>query len=486
MLHLTGLTPVLSQMTGPPAEMAAARDLLTYYAKGFQRDPRYRNGIWDGQAVAMTADGRFLAGLENYLISALSNRGIQVERTGFHPNSAELGPRIRVGWNDADPGPLRPYQQEALAACHQGKRGVVWMATGTGKTEVFSRLIYELAQPTLVLVHTVDLLHQTMARLAARLQLKPDQIGQVGGGTYRWRPVTVAMIQTLASNLPELLEHIQQVKLLIVDESHHVPASTWQQVMCACPAPYRIAFSATPYTDNHRDWQNGVPRAYIRERFLLLTGATGPLLYKYAGDIAEADGAILRPHVYILTVGATRLELPPEPWVEVQRYGIVRCAERNQITAQLAAHSLRGGRHGIVSVSQIAHVDLLNKMIRGAVPGDLQRYVVNLTSDHRGQTRRDTLAEFKQSPRGILIGTSLLDEALDIPSVSMLWLAAGGKAPHRLQQRIGRGQRLGSADLMVFDYDDRHHPTLRRHALERQHYYQEQGWPVDHVGVVAA
>src|SRR5579871_5710995 len=92
------------------------------------------------------------------------------------------------------PGPGREprgYQREALAAWKKaGRRGVVVLPTGAGKTFVAVLCIRDAARGAIVVVPTIDLLHQWYSVLAA--SFPGTEIGALGGGQIDVRDVTVA------------------------------------------------------------------------------------------------------------------------------------------------------------------------------------------------------------------------------------------------------------------------------------------------------
>ena len=69
---------------------------------------------------------------------------------------------------------LRPYQEEAITAILAGKdcglqRMLIVLATGGGKTVIFSHLAHRMACRTLVLAHRDELIEQAASKLRAVL-----------------------------------------------------------------------------------------------------------------------------------------------------------------------------------------------------------------------------------------------------------------------------------------------------------------------------
>ncbi|MCI5159071.1 MAG: DEAD/DEAH box helicase, partial [Candidatus Electrothrix sp. AUS1_2] len=77
--------------------------------------------------------------------------------------------------NCAFSGELRPYQQEAVQALLGHSFGVLEAGTGSGKTVMALKIIAERGQPTVILVHSRELLEQWMERIAAFLNIRAGQ-----------------------------------------------------------------------------------------------------------------------------------------------------------------------------------------------------------------------------------------------------------------------------------------------------------------------
>jgi len=145
-----------------------------------------------------------------------------------------------------DPGrilALRPYQRDALdavwASVYEGGRGLrrpaVVLPTAAGKTVVFAHMAKEwlewldvLPGRVLVLVHTVELLEQAVAKFAA---VAPGlRVGVMTAGRWETLPrVIVATVQTLRDERRRRM--LRDVSLIVVDECHHATAATYRTIL---------------------------------------------------------------------------------------------------------------------------------------------------------------------------------------------------------------------------------------------------------------
>lgn len=85
---------------------------------------------------------------------------------------------------------LRDYQKQALDAWFlNGRRGVLVLPTGSGKTVIGVKAISLLNTPTLVVVPTLDLLDQWRSRLKEEFKV---EVGILGGGEQDIKALTVS------------------------------------------------------------------------------------------------------------------------------------------------------------------------------------------------------------------------------------------------------------------------------------------------------
>lgn len=101
-------------------------------------------------------------------------------------------------------GKLRDSQAQAVQGVLSRDFGVLESGTGSGKTVMALAVIAERQQPTLILVHNKELLHQWRERIKAFLAL--DKVGQIGDGKAEVRPVTVGIVNSVRKRLDSLPE----------------------------------------------------------------------------------------------------------------------------------------------------------------------------------------------------------------------------------------------------------------------------------------
>ncbi|MBV9386641.1 MAG: DEAD/DEAH box helicase family protein, partial [Chroococcidiopsidaceae cyanobacterium CP_BM_ER_R8_30] len=168
------------------------------------------------------------------LMEALQAEGTTLvdEAKGFEP--LELVPSLEM-----EP---YPHQSEALTSWKQaGRRGVVVLPTAAGKTYLAQLAMQATPRSTLIVVPTLDLMHQWYAHLKAAF---PDiAVGLLGGGSRDRTPVLVATYDSAAIQAEALGN---RYALLVFDECHHLPTEFNRVIAEYALAPYRLGLSATP------------------------------------------------------------------------------------------------------------------------------------------------------------------------------------------------------------------------------------------------
>lgn len=168
---------------------------------------------------------------------------------------------------------LRPYQIEAITAVQdawrRGKRALVAIATGGGKTTVLAELIRQHIDPDLqravVLGHTKEIVEQCYARIDNQFEQSLQGNFYSTGNTLFTRGlgmvmaesdesdarVIVATRQSLSPSRTKRLLLSGKVDLLVVDEAHHaLDDNTYGRIMrdllAENPLLKVVGFTATP------------------------------------------------------------------------------------------------------------------------------------------------------------------------------------------------------------------------------------------------
>lgn len=137
---------------------------------------------------------------------------------------------------------LRDYQEDSINAVlkylAKGERRLgLSLATGAGKTIIFTHLIERVAAPkqdatqTLILAHRRELVEQAARHCHSTYPEKTVEIEMAKSRASGSADITVASVQTLQR--PDRLMRFDpdRFKLVLVDEAHHIVADSYMNIL---------------------------------------------------------------------------------------------------------------------------------------------------------------------------------------------------------------------------------------------------------------
>ena len=245
------VTPRKCYLQGPgylPYE--EIRRVCSYMPDGAVFSKAYKDRRWDG-IIHLYKNGEFPSGLLDRVIRILVKHNIE-----FQVEQLFEWPERQYEWYLKPDIELRDRHQEAISAIMQGKRGMMQLPTRFGKTtRVAAGSVAGFKVNTLFIAHQLDLIYDAKDVFENFLD-GPEEIGVIGDGQTKYRPLTVACIDSIANKLkdPVMLQYLKtKVKYLIVDETQYYGPGQYKDVVDACNAPYRLFMSATAERNDGAD-----------------------------------------------------------------------------------------------------------------------------------------------------------------------------------------------------------------------------------------
>ncbi|MDP2360620.1 MAG: DEAD/DEAH box helicase family protein [bacterium] len=367
----------------------------------------------------------------------------------------------RATWEAAIPPfhpPLRTYQVAAKTAMVQRQQGVVVIPAGGGKTFTALAALAEIGQRTLILVHTLDLLEQWREEIEEHFGFLPGALD-----LRTSPPITVATVQTLTRlETGALTRELGQYGCLILDEGHHSPASTFDRVVNACPAKWRLALTATP------EREDGLTQK--------LYHTFGPILHEtHQADLLQG-GYLVPAIVHEVHTAFTFPYRGAGDW--------------QALTDALAKDEAR--RALVLDTLEALHQDEERAIL--VLSGRVEDHLVPLFQAAKargivgellaGKVKKDTRRLIRHAVRSghvrVLFASTVADEGLNIPELNTLLLTFPAKAEGRVEQRVGRVMRASPGKIRgeVFDFidsavtnvDNDTKPLLRQYASRKAAY----------------
>ncbi|MEW6212821.1 MAG: DEAD/DEAH box helicase family protein [Acidobacteriota bacterium] len=341
----------------------------------------------------------------------------------------------------------RPYQQEAIAQWRErGRRGVIVLPTGAGKTHVAQMAIEMTGRSTVVVVPTIDLMNQWYDILLSGFQA---EVGLIGGGYFELGAITV----TTYSSAFRFMERLgDQFGLIIFDECHHLPGSVFRYAAEMAIAPFRLGLTATP---ERNDGEDGMLEELI-----------GPTVYRLeAQDLA---GEYLSDY----SVERIQVRLTAEERAEYER---LRAIFRGFLDEEgISLSSIQGwqafirasarsenGRRAMKAYRESKRIALGTEAKLRVLARLLSRHsrdlvliftaenemvyqisnqflIPSITHETPIKERREWLEAFNRGDVLALATSKVLNEGVNIPAASVAVVLSGSGSSREHIQRLGR------------------------------------------------
>ena len=379
-------------------------------------------------------------------------------------------------WLRYEDGPFEHQGKAVNAWCEDGYRGVLEMATGSGKTitsMIAANRLYQEHNPLLIVVAApyVPLIEQWCDEIAP-FGLKPVNLTRVGGAAKRaselqkikrrfrtgLSDVEAVVVSHDMLCTPEFLDVVAGfdcARLLIADEAHNLGRPSFIN-----DPPeffeYRLGLSATPI------------RQYDEEGTEALLGFFGPVAFRFT--LEEAIGRCLVEYdYYVHPVYLTESEM--SEWFDLtgkikqnawrgeggkpNDYLAKLLRDRRALleTASGKIATLRGLldkedtgslRHTLVYTSDKGpnQLDNVNRLLRDK--NILFHQLTAKETASRDQTKR-IIRSFQDGEIQVLTAKRVLDEGVNIPQICKAFILASTTVERQWVQRRGRLLRTCSA-----------------------------------------
>ena len=340
-----------------------------------------------------------------------------------------------------------PHQAEAVEDWwRSGRRGVVVLPTGAGKTYVAQLLIERLARSALVVTPTLDLMQQWYGALATGFD---TEVGLIGGGYYDVQPLTVTTYDSAYLHMERLGNRFG---LLVFDECHHLPGPSYAFAAEASIAPFRLGLTATPEREDGGELRYPEligPIVYRREigdlagRYLAdydterLTVRLSPSeREEYQAERALYRDFVARHNIRLGSGGGWGRFLMLTSRSEDGRRALLafrrqkEIAQGSQAKLRLLGRLLERHRHDRVLIFTSDNDTVYRISRRFLVPA--------ITHQTRVKERHATLQRFNRGDYPFVVTSKVLNEGVDVPAANVGVVLSGTGSVREHVQRLGR------------------------------------------------
>lgn len=357
---------------------------------------------------------------------------------------------------------LKEYQQNAIDACLKAKNGVLVAPCGSGKTIMGLILATELKQKTLWIVHTKELLNQSLERAKEIfINYEDKDFGKITEGKVEVGNVmTFATIQTLSKlNLYSLANEFGCV---IIDEVQHAVGgensrTMYYEVLNELNVRYKYGLTATPKR------QGG----YEKSMFALL----GDICYevseqdiKKAGRTCKTVMEVINcptedtPYIYKTLTKREKEEGKQRGNIDTISLNsfLPTVAYRNDKIIENIMNNVNGKHHQLVLCDRVDHCKILyNHLLFIKENAELEHPLK--VALYIGENKDNKEIRNNYDQYDVIIATySMAKEGTDMPALDTLHLATPISNNQALKQCVGRVQRYYPAKKQstVYVYRD--------------------------------
>ena len=380
-----------------------------------------------------------------------------------------------------------PHQAEALQAWKQsGRQGVVVLPTAAGKTYLAQLAMEATPRTTLIVVPTLDLMHQWYAQIERAF---PNaEVGLLGGGSRDRTPILIATYNSAAIHAETLGN---RYALQIFDECHHLPTDFFKVIAEYAISPYRLGLTATP------ERSDGTHRH--------LDTLIGKIVYRKTPE--ELSGAALADHKIV----QMRVRLSDIEQKEYDRAIAIRnqflrdsnislgSLEGWQLFIQASARSPQGRKAMLahrqakeISQGTDAKLRVLTDLIQehnteriliftndnATVYRISQQFLIPaITYQTAVKERHNILTSFKAGEYKTLVASHVLNEGVDVPDARIAIILSGTGSTREYVQRLGRVLRKGNtSNKQAILYEVVTENTSEERTSERRRQEQESSY----------
>ena len=377
-----------------------------------------------------------------------------------------------------------PYQLEILDIIDKNDRGIIKVATGGGKSLIAALIAAKLGKKTIIYVIGKDLLYQFHTFFSSCFD---EPIGIIGDGKCEIHDINIASIWTIgqamgmdkksilldsdddeevvAPNKYVLINKMMKdARVHIIDECHMSACETIQQVFKHATAEHLYGLSGSPWRDDGAD--------------LLIESVLGKYIVNIPASRLIKDGYLAKALIRFRVV-------PPYPYDIEKSYQsiykkyVVENDARNGLVLEAAKTLVSKGYQTLVLFSSLKHGKILYELFEQ----HMKCAILDGSNDkdEREQVKQDLM----NHKIDCVLASKIFDIGVDIPSLSGLVVACGGKSTVKALQRVGRVIRKypGKEFAVVVDFVDQV-TYLENHSKIRYNIYKSEdgfdiSWPIE-------
>lgn len=278
---------------------------------------------------------------------------------------------------------------------------------------------------------------------------------------------------------------------ILVSNCHHLKCETWNQLnILVRNAEYSLGFSALTIDDNEVLCDDITKLSYESAKII---GSTGRVLMHMKPAYYIEHHIIATPVLFRVY---NKIELPANDSYDYQKaikFGI-KSKQRTELASRIAEIFNKYNYKILILVSEKSHgFELGKELVKqgiynyGISYGAGKGYIyassrpvkkqgnIDYSVNYTEKNSIDVINDFNDNKIPIMIGTSHIDEGVDVQNLDAVILVSSGKKDRRIIQRVGRALRKSKTGkyAYIIDFTDSGDNILSKHSMDRLSIYKD-------------
>lgn len=464
---------------------------LSFFVQGAEHTAAYRGFFnkdgdfvkWDGFKKLLTPTLLFPTGLLDRVKEFYQSANKEIEVFDKRPVKSIGTPRdILPKLNQLNKSPY-PYQLEILDIIDKHDRGIIKVATGGGKSLIAALIVAKLGKKSIIYVIGKDLLYQFHDFFSS---IFDEKIGIIGDGKCEIHDINIASIWTVGQAIGldkknilldsddndeeevsknkyvDILKMIKESKVHMIDECHMSACETIQKVFKQTSSEHTYGLSGSPWRDDGQD--------------LLIESILGKYIVNIPASRLIKDGYLAQPLIRFRVVPPYHHDLE-KSYPSIYKKYVVENDIRNGLVLDAAKTMVSKGYQTLVLFNSLKHGKILYNLFKQHMRCAL------LDGSNDKDEREKVKKDLMNHKIDCVLASRIFDIGVDIPSLSGLVIACGGKSTVKALQRVGRVIRRypGKKFAVIIDFIDQA-TFLQEHSKTRYRIYRSEdgfdiNWP---------
>lgn len=461
---------------------------LSFYVQGAEHTAAFRGFFnregdfvkWDGFKKLLTPTLQFPTGLVERVKDFYQAANKTIDIVDKRPAKSVGKEKFILPNLDRLNKKPYPYQLEILDVIDKNDRGIIKVATGGGKSLIAALIAAKLGKKTIIYVIGKDLLYQFHDFLSL---IFDEKIGLIGDGKCEIHDINVASIWTIGQAIGvdkknilldsendeeevtpnkyvSILKMMKDTRVHIIDECHMSACETIQQIFKQSTTEHIYGLSGSPWRDDGAD--------------LLIESILGKYIVNISASYLIEREYLAQALIRFRVVPPYHYELE-KVYPSVYKKYMVENEVRNGLILEAAKAMVEKGYQTLVLFNSLKHGKILYELFQAHMKCAM------LNGANSKEEREQVKKDLEEHKIDCVLASKIFDIGVDIPSLSGLVIACGGKSTVKALQRVGRVIRKypGKKFAVVVDFIDQA-PFLENHSKTRYKIYKsEDGFDVN-------